>query len=377
MTTKALARLKVVNSRATRRHEALPSIPAPPRAMLRLPGILTFVLLVNIPGINAQAGQLFEWGFSGKQEVSNSLPSCRTFPITVDPLTAHGVPPFYMIAFEVGGAPTTSFIGTNASNLAWTVRHPVVLLGVVDSEGNSGGIDALCTPGRNNTVYPPCSAEPAFKITANVTDTLTTCEPWGLTIHGGTPPYNLTLAALNSPDVTNVTLGPNDSVFTYINRAYPGTQMIASVSDLNGRWATGSPFLQQRGSDSAGSYLSIHPPRHNRNHRRRVRGGLLLCGLGTWVILRRRRLRRSQDEMTAVAPFRTWPNNWQTQTGARVSPPASAFMSKGLAHKQSHTTISLTPTSEWRSSRASSPAASPQPVFVQELPPPYAYPQLY
>jgi hypothetical protein len=52
-------------------------------------------------------------------------------------------------------------------------------------------------------------------------------------------------------------------------------------------------------------------------------------------------------------------------------------MSKGLAHKQSHTTISLTPTSEWRSSRASSPAASPQPVFVQELPPPYAYPQLY
>jgi hypothetical protein len=49
-------------------------------------------------------------------------------------------------------------------------------------------------------------------VVANVTDTLTTCQPWGLTIKGGTPPYNLTLAAVNSPVVTNVTMGMQSSL---------------------------------------------------------------------------------------------------------------------------------------------------------------------
>ncbi|KAJ7143982.1 hypothetical protein C8R44DRAFT_564898, partial [Mycena epipterygia] len=118
------------------------------------------------------------------------------------------VPPFYMIAFAVGGAPTTTLIGTNESGLSWTVDH-TLLLGVVDSEGTTGGIGEL--------LYQVTE----FTISANVTDTLNTCQPWGLTISGGTPPYNLTLAVLNAPDVTNVTLGANDSVYTYINRAEP------------------------------------------------------------------------------------------------------------------------------------------------------------
>lgn len=40
-----------------------------------------------------------------------------------------------------------------------------------------------------------------------MTDTLTTCQPWGIIIKGGVPPYNVTLAAVNSPIVTNVTMG--------------------------------------------------------------------------------------------------------------------------------------------------------------------------
>ncbi|KAJ7813931.1 hypothetical protein B0H14DRAFT_2182083, partial [Mycena olivaceomarginata] len=177
--------------------------------------------------------------------------TCQTFPIAVYNLSthAHGIPPFYIMAFPVGGSPITSFIGTDPSNLTWTVRHPAgtrLLLGVVDSAGNSGGVDVplyTVIEGATTQCIPPAVAAAPFNVTANVTDVLTTCQPWGLTIRGGTPPYNVTLAALNATEMTNVTLGPNDTVFTYINRAEPGTQMIG----VNGRWATGSPLVRTQG----------------------------------------------------------------------------------------------------------------------------------
>ncbi|KAJ7775944.1 hypothetical protein DFH07DRAFT_711319, partial [Mycena maculata] len=175
---------------------------------------------------------------------SASLPSCRRFPITADALTEPGVPPFYMMAFAVGGSPITSFIGTNESNLAWTVLHPLVL-GVVDSKGNSGGIDAplyTVTDGSNTQCNANPAVEPPFTITANVTDVLNTCEPWGLTIQGGSPPYNLTIAVMNSADVMNVTLGPK-ATYTYVNQINAPAQIIGK----NGRWATGSPFVRTQG----------------------------------------------------------------------------------------------------------------------------------
>ncbi|KAJ7143975.1 hypothetical protein C8R44DRAFT_601861 [Mycena epipterygia] len=129
--------------------------------------------------------------------------------MTAEALIAHGVPPFYMIAFAVGGAPTTTLIGTNESELKWKVDHPV--------------------EGTTSECIAPAPTEPEFTISANVTDVLSTCQPWGLTIRGGTPPYNLTLAVLNASDVTNVTLGANDSVYTYINRAEPDSQMIGRL----------------------------------------------------------------------------------------------------------------------------------------------------
>ncbi|KAJ7194413.1 hypothetical protein GGX14DRAFT_377989, partial [Mycena pura] len=138
------------------------------------------------------------------------------------------VPPFYMMAFEVGGTPDTSFIGTDASALEWTVSHPL-LLGVVDSRGISGGLDPSLY-----TCLPAPDTRPPFTVSANVSGTLDTCAPWDLTIQGGTPPYNITLAAANAPDVTNVTLGPIDSAFTYINRADPGTVLIGAFHRIAG-----------------------------------------------------------------------------------------------------------------------------------------------
>jgi hypothetical protein len=63
-----------------------------------------------------------------------------------------------------------------------------------------------------------------FTVTANVADVLQTCQPWELTTKGGAPPYILTLASPN--EILNVSFAPDDDIFTYINRANPGIQMI-------------------------------------------------------------------------------------------------------------------------------------------------------
>ncbi|KAF8155022.1 hypothetical protein K438DRAFT_1863063 [Mycena galopus ATCC 62051] len=214
------------------------------------------ILLAIAPCIQAQTPQpqIFEWGFLGAQFVSTSLPSCRVLSLEADARSANGTPPFFMMAFAVDGTPSTSFIGTNQSNLTWTVSYPVgtqLVLGVVDSLGHSGGIAPpvyTVTDGATTQCVPATPPEPGFKISANVTDVLETCQPWGLTIEGGTPPYNVTIAQMNSGNITNVTLGPIDTVFTYINRMEPGYQLIASASDMNGNWATGSPFVHTQGS---------------------------------------------------------------------------------------------------------------------------------
>lgn len=102
------------------------------------------------------------------QFLGPQLPSCQSFGITVEPVNAtnitHGIPPFYMVAWEIGGTPRTTLLGLNETSLSWTVDHPVgewrlrlsvlhfpfiisslwtgasLMLNVVDSQGNGGGV---------------------------------------------------------------------------------------------------------------------------------------------------------------------------------------------------------------------------------------------
>ncbi|KAJ7676634.1 hypothetical protein DFH06DRAFT_611904 [Mycena polygramma] len=189
------------------------------------------VLLASLSGVKAQAS--FVWGFDQTVTSLPSLPSCQTLPLWAAANGAgNGVPPFYLMAFPVGGKPITSFVGTNASDLSWQVQFPTgtqLLLGAVDSKGTTGGIGTslyTVTAGASTQCIPPASTD--FNITANVTNVLTACQPWGLTIEGGTPPYTVTIVEMDSPLVTNVTMGPTDSVFTYINSAKDGSQMIGA-----------------------------------------------------------------------------------------------------------------------------------------------------
>ncbi|KAJ7861013.1 hypothetical protein B0H14DRAFT_3134731 [Mycena olivaceomarginata] len=202
----------------------------------------------------------YNWGFTGSQAGSN-LAACATIPLDVFPGSQQstGVPPYYMMAFPVSGDAHDLLIGTDASALEWTVAFPVgtlLLLGVVDSLGTSGGIDTgfytvigILT-GGSTTQCIPSDSRPAFTITSNLTSgsTLSTCDGWQLSIQGGMPPYKVTLAPSNSADVVNVTLGPNDSVFSYLKPVTARSQLLAAVSDSTGRWATDGPTVQTSGS---------------------------------------------------------------------------------------------------------------------------------
>lgn len=203
--------------------------------------------------------KVFQWQFTAS--VSTQLPSCQDLSILVKPFNPNnatgstGIPPYYMLSFAAHGLPKTDFIGTDPTSLKWTVNHPIgtsLMLSVVDSAGSAGGIPPqlyTVVTGQSTACVEP-SAPSDFTVTSNVTDTLTTCQPWGIRIKGGVPPYNLTLVAVNSPIVTNVTLGPVDDAFTYIDRADPNRQLLAAVSDFTGRWAYGTPIVTTQGSSN-------------------------------------------------------------------------------------------------------------------------------
>ncbi|KAH6902616.1 hypothetical protein BKA70DRAFT_1518243 [Coprinopsis sp. MPI-PUGE-AT-0042] len=174
----------------------------------------------------------FQWKFTNDLGIL-----VQSWDITLN--DTFGIPPYYMLSFEIDSTPQTQFIGTNNRTLEWTVRHPPgskLLLGVVDSTQSSGGIPPRLfnvVAGSSTDCVVTSSPDSDFTVTANITETLNTCEPWGLTIKGGIQPYNISLPAVDSPFTTNLTVLPGFDHFTYINRASPGTQLIAGKSDVS------------------------------------------------------------------------------------------------------------------------------------------------
>ncbi|KAH8105354.1 hypothetical protein BXZ70DRAFT_904557 [Cristinia sonorae] len=209
-------------------------------------------------GCEAQK-QDFQWTF-GNNFVLTDIQECQQLLIVVSSLftnntKALGTPPYYMLAFENGGIPTTSMIGTDPTKLSWQANHArgaTLMLTVVDSTGNTGGIPPNLynvTAGSSTDCIP---AKPPASLLAtikpNITDSLTTCQPWGLTISGGTKPYQVILSARNSPVITNVTMGADDDVFTFIDRADPNTLLMANVVDGTGQWGVSTSLIPTTGS---------------------------------------------------------------------------------------------------------------------------------
>ncbi|KAL1942340.1 hypothetical protein VTO73DRAFT_6404 [Trametes versicolor] len=165
-----------------------------------------------------------------------------------------------MLAIEVDGITSVDPIGDDASQLSWqnTHRHDAqLLLTVMDSNGSTAGFPAqffnviAASAGGDTSCLIPAPTSSTPVITANVTQNLQTCQPWGLSITGGTKPYNVTLGQLSAPVITNVTMGPEDDVFTYINRASPNQPLIAAVVDATGQWGVSTVAVTTSGSTDA------------------------------------------------------------------------------------------------------------------------------
>lgn len=225
---------------------------------LSLPVLALFFLLAFLGPCRAEPlSKVFQWSFESNS-VSSTLGSCQQFTINVKPFDpnndTHGVPPFYMRAYEQGGHVITTLMGDSESNLTWTVNNPVgreILLNVIDANGSSGGTapklftvgtgsSTNCIVDRNDT---------SFTVTSNVTTSdLQPCQPWGLRIHGGVPPYNISIVQTNSPVTTNASTLGDDDAYTYINRATSGEIMFAAVSDVTGAIAWGTPSIMPTGN---------------------------------------------------------------------------------------------------------------------------------
>ncbi|KAI0325142.1 hypothetical protein GY45DRAFT_1312648 [Cubamyces sp. BRFM 1775] len=162
-----------------------------------------------------------------------------------------------MLALEVEGITTYTPIGDNPNQLTWQNTHhggAKLLLTVVDSIGQTGGFptsffnSVAASPGSDTTCLIPEPTPSTPRIVSSITGNLNTCEPWKLSITGGTKPYNVTLAQLGAGNITVAPMGPYDDVFVYIDRAGPGFPLIAGVTDSTGQWGVSTIAINTTGS---------------------------------------------------------------------------------------------------------------------------------
>jgi hypothetical protein len=216
------------------------------------------ILFVLAFATSCSALTAFQWEFANNF-VSTSLTECQNMSLVVksynnDNVT-FGVPPYYMRAIAIGGIPTIALTGSDRNALSWVVDQRAgskLMLTMLDSNGSTGGVAPTLygVIAGTDTSCLPSSPTSQFTVQANVTTSVKTCQPWGLTIKGGVQPYNISLVALDSPVVTNVTMGPLDDVFTFIDRADPNTQLAATVNDATGTYASGTPIVSTTGSSN-------------------------------------------------------------------------------------------------------------------------------
>ncbi|EAU81678.2 hypothetical protein CC1G_02694 [Coprinopsis cinerea okayama7 len=310
-------------------------------------GYLWGVVLLFSPTLAGAQGvrpisEQFQWKFHD-DAIGSALPTCLPLGILVQSWNINlndtfGIPPYYMIAWAIGGTPQTTFIGTDNKTLSYTVAHPPdtqLMLNVVDSTGSGGGIPPRLfkvVPGQTTQCVVPEVKKPDFTVSSNVTDTLSTCEPWGLSIKGGVPPYKISIAAVNFPLVTNVTIPGDLDAFTYVNRIAPngqaiGTPLVRTIGDedteCRGR-ASGAGSSAELGLNRSGG------SRSSRSNASLIAGVtvplvlLLLGGLAfiIWTMRKRRKVQESENGL----PFTPADKPTELITPFEVGSPEGTFI---------------------------------------------------
>jgi len=217
--------------------------------------ITTLVVCQVAIGVVAQQGS-FQWGFN--DWTSTTLPQCQPLAIFVNENigTVKPVPPYYLAAFEANGLSTVNYVGNKAGNLSWTVNHLTgaqLVLTMFDSVGNSGGVlfDTYTIAGEKTGANASCisTSPPVITVKSNVTSSqIKTCDTVQLSISGGNQPYSVSIAETNAQAPTNVSVGTNNDIYSWVNNLSPGNNVILSVFDSNGHYGVSTGILTLSGS---------------------------------------------------------------------------------------------------------------------------------
>jgi hypothetical protein len=203
---------------------------------------------------------------------TDAMPTCQDMELIILPLkdakgvTTSGTPPYYMLAYPLGGTPRVyDLAASGAGKYMWKsdwAPGTRLALQVVDSQHNTGGVDTKVYVSNDGPSSDCIKQDPApskddknaFTISANVTvpSRISTCDPWAVTVQGGTYPYDFTLVAINSSAVTNVSsVARGDDTLVWIDRAAPNGQLLVAASDSTGKYAYGTPLVYTQGSADA------------------------------------------------------------------------------------------------------------------------------
>lgn len=219
--------------------------------VLLLPqGLAICVFLHALLGL-AEGSRSFSWDLMNHEfERVHSLAVCDGLHISLSsPGNYHdiGRSPYTLLAFEAGGALTATQIHEDG---LWQVKHPAgsqLLLALVDSLGNSGGVlpTVFTVASGSSDCLPalPTSAV-APTIITNVTH-IEPCDCWQMSISGGVPPYTIMLASPGAPSLQDFAAPQESSLLSFINSgiALRGPT-IAAVRDSSGVFGHTTEFVE-------------------------------------------------------------------------------------------------------------------------------------
>ena len=129
---------------------------------------------------------------------------------------------------QTGGFPTSFFNSVGR------------LLEIACLRNMTSPLEPAAPAGSDTSCLIPEPTASTPRITSSITGNLETCEPWKLSITGGTKPYNVTLAQLGAGNITVAPMGPYDDVFVYIDRAGPGFPLIGECLSSSNLFAPDS-----------------------------------------------------------------------------------------------------------------------------------------
>lgn len=214
-------------------------------------GLAIYVFLYALLGL-ADGSRSFSWDLTNHEfEQVHSLTVCDDLRVSLSSSSGNyndiGRSPYTLLAFEAGGALITTQIHEDG---LWQVKHPAgsqLLLALVDSLGNSGGVlpTVFTVASGSSDCLPALPTSAVYPVMITNATHIEPCDSWQMSISGGLPPYTMMFASPGAPSLQNITAPQESSIVSFINSgiALRGPT-IAVVRDSSGAFGHTTDFVE-------------------------------------------------------------------------------------------------------------------------------------